>query len=179
MNVDLPRSQRTNIVLVGMPGAGKSTVGVLLAKRTAREFVDSDVLIQVRESMSLQEILDGSDYWNLRRIEEEVLLSLHIKNFVIATGGSAAYSDKAMKHLRKNGVIVFIDVAFEEAARRVRNFDSRGIACEGTMTLQDVYKERYPLYEKYADIKVTSGKHNQDEVVDIIVSALANGVDQR
>ena len=172
MRITLPPDTRTNIVLVGMPGAGKSTIGVLLAKYTTREFVDTDVLIQVRESQSLQEILEGSDYMNLRRIEQEILLSLNIKNFVIATGGSAAYSDVAMKHLRKNGVIVFIDVEFGEAEKRVGNFDTRGIACDGEMTLHDVYIERYPLYEKYADIKMKCGKHNQDEVAEMIVSAL-------
>ncbi|MEE9255278.1 MAG: shikimate kinase, partial [Pseudomonadales bacterium] len=108
-----------NIVLIGMPGAGKSTVGVILAKRTARDFVDTDLLIQKTEKRSLQEILDADGYLGLRRIEERVLLSMELCGHVIATGGSAVYSDAAMDHLRRMGIVVFLDVDLDAIKSRV------------------------------------------------------------
>lgn len=172
MGIQLPLSREKNIVLVGMPGAGKSTIGVLLAKYVAKEFVDTDVSIQVREGKSLQDILDESDYLNLRRIEQEVLLSLQCTNHVIATGGSAAYSDPAMRHLKKGSAVVFLDVDYEVVMRRVHNFGSRGIACERGMTMKDVFAERRPLYLKYADFTIRCDKGNQDDVADMIIQAL-------
>jgi shikimate kinase len=166
-------SPDSNIVLIGMPGCGKSTAGVLLAKRTARGFVDTDVLIEVRESLLLQDILDRSDFMNLRRIEQEVLLALRIRRYVIATGGSAAYSEASMRHLKKSGLIVFLDVPFDRLAERIRNLDTRGIACPAGMTLRDIYRERYPLYTRWADIVIPCGDGNHEEVVDQIVQALA------
>lgn len=164
-----------NIVLVGMPGAGKSTIGVILAKYAARDFVDSDVLIEVREGKALQQILDESDYRNLRRIEEEVLLSLDVRNHVVATGGSAAYSAKAMQHLSQNGVVVFLDVEFEEVMRRVQNFDTRGIACRPGITLREVYDERRPLYLRWADVRIECGRRHHEAVAERIAEELGIG----
>ncbi len=121
-------NRRSNIVLIGMPGAGKSTVGVILAKQTSRDFVDTDLLIQTSERRPLQKILDENGHIALREIEERILLSLDLHNHVIATGGSAAYSGKAMRHLKKNGVVVFLHVPFAEIVERVRDFGTRGIA---------------------------------------------------
>ncbi len=172
MGLELPVSKDKNIVLLGMPGAGKSTVGVLLAKRTARGFVDTDVLIEVRESLLLQEIIEQSDYLNLRRIEQEVLLGLHIHRYVIATGGSAAYSEKSMKHLKKDGIVIFLDVPYEELERRIHNFDQRGIACPSGMSLKDIYEERLPLYRQWADLTLACGQSGHEQVVEELMHAM-------
>ena len=144
----------TNIALVGMPGAGKSTIGVILAKYTARDFVDTDVLIQLREKKSLQQILNESDYLNLRRVETEVILDLDCHNHIIATGGSAAYSTEAMDHIKKNGIIVFLNAKFEVIEKRISNYDTRGIACKPGLTFMDLFNERYPLYKKHANLVI-------------------------
>jgi len=172
MRLQLPLSREKNIVLIGMPGAGKSTVGVILAKHTARDFVDSDLLIEVRQGKVLQQILDESDYLNLRRIEEEVLLSLTGGNRVIATGGSAAYSRRAMQHLRRDGAVVFLDVAFDLVARRVHNFDTRGVACPPGSGLREIYDERRPLYLEWADARIECGRLRHEAVAGRVMQAL-------
>ena len=118
----------SNIVLIGMPGSGKSTVGVILAKMASLDFVDTDILIQRAAGKSLQEIVDADGYLVLRRIEEEVLLKLDCRDHVIATGGSAVYSPAAISHLKKDGVIVFLDVDIETLQSRIRNYETRGLA---------------------------------------------------
>jgi shikimate kinase len=162
-----------NIVLIGMPGAGKSTVGVILAKRTARDFVDTDLLIQKTEKRSLQEILDADGYLGLRRIEERVLLSMELCGHVIATGGSAVYSDAAMDHLRRMGIVVFLDVDLDAIRSRVTDFDSRGIAKRADQSFEALFEERRVLYRKYADITIDGARLNQDQVCEGIRAALA------
>jgi shikimate kinase len=144
-----------------MPGAGKSTLGVQLAKETARDFVDTDVVIQLREEKTLQAIIDESDYLNLRRIEEEVLLSLNIGNHVIATGGSAVYSDSGMAKLKTLGPVIFLDVKLDELRRRIDNYDHRGIARRPDQSFENLYEERSVLYNRYADIVIGCGEKNQ------------------
>lgn len=162
-----------NIVLIGMPGAGKSTVGVILAKRTARDFVDTDLLIQKTEKRSLQEILDADGYLGLRRIEERVLLSMELCGHVIATGGSAVYSDAAMDHLRRVGIVVFLDVDLDAIKSRVTDFDSRGIAKRADQSFEALFEERRVLYRKYADITIDGARLNQEQVCEGIRAALA------
>jgi shikimate kinase len=157
-------NHRSNIVLIGMPGAGKSTVGVILAKHTSRDFVDTDVLIQTSERRPLQEILDEHGHIALREIEERILLSLDRSNHVIATGGSAAYSEKAMIHLKQSGVVVFLHVPFPEILERVRDFATRGIARAPEQSFADLFEERYLLYRKYADLTIACEGLNQEQV---------------
>ena len=157
-------NHRSNIVLIGMPGAGKSTVGVILAKHTSRDFVDTDLLIQTSERRPLQKILDENGHIALREIEERILLSLDLTHHVIATGGSAAYSDEAMKHLKKNGIVVFLHVPFAEILERVRDFDTRGIARAPEQSFADLFEERYVLYRKYADLTIACEGLNQEQV---------------
>jgi shikimate kinase len=147
----------SNIVLIGMPGSGKSTVGVLLAKMLGMNFIDADLLIQQREGMKLYEILaqKGNDYF--ARVEEEVNASIEAENTVIATGGSVIYGEKAMEHLKSIGKVVYLKVPLRELERRIKNFATRGIQMAPGQTLGDLYAERVPLYEKYADITVTTG----------------------
>jgi shikimate kinase len=145
----------TNIILIGMPGSGKSTVGVVLAKQTGLDFVDTDILIQTAAGRSLQEIVDTEGHMALRRIEEEVLLRLDCRNHVIATGGSAAYSSAAMEHLKSGGIAVFLHADISTLEERVRDFSGRGLAKSPDQTFSDLYAERVPLYRMYADITVS------------------------
>lgn len=158
-------STTNNIVLVGMPGAGKSTAGVILAKELCREFIDTDVLIQTIEKVSLQRIIDTRGYLELRAIEERTIMGVECRNHVIATGGSAVYSEPAMLHLKKNGVIVFLEITFKEIFRRISNFATRGLARREDQTLEDLFAERDQLYRKYADITVFSDGKSQMDVV--------------
>ncbi len=146
----------TNITLIGMPGVGKSTVGVVLAKACGLSFVDTDLVIQEETGMLLQEIIDQKGLEAFAQIEEDVLSRLDVRGAVVATGGSAVYSDKAMKHLGSMGPIVYLRASCEEIISRINNLDSRGIALKPGYTLETLYAERVPLYAKYADITVDS-----------------------
>ncbi|MCP4553151.1 MAG: shikimate kinase [Bacteroidetes bacterium] len=126
---------KPNLTLIGMPGAGKSTIGIILAKVLSFGFVDTDILIQINRQKSLQEIIDESDHLNLRKIEEEEILKINVENQVIATGGSAVYSEKAMTHLKAISKIVFLKVDYREITRRIHNFNTRGIARPNGQTL--------------------------------------------
>jgi shikimate kinase len=163
---------RTNVVLIGMPAAGKSTVGVLLAKRLSKGFVDTDVLIQTREMRSLQDIVDKDGHLALRRIEEEVLLSMQVENHVIATGGSAAYSEMAMRRLAAGGVVVFLDVGLDVLSARLGDFGRRGLAKRPEQTLAELYNERRPLYERYADVRIARGDLGHDDLCRVIAERL-------
>lgn len=163
---------RSNIVLVGMPGAGKSTIGVILAKHTARDFVDTDVLIQTAEGRALQDIVDRDGYLELRRIEERVILGLHCRNHVIATGGSAVYSEAAMRYLKTGGRVVFLDAAFGLLKRRIADFNTRGIACRPGMSFRDLFEERRPLYLRHADVIVRCGRQKHEAVSQAICEKL-------
>ena len=162
--------KRSNIVLIGMPGAGKSTVGVILAKLTSREFIDTDILIQTDQRRSLQDIVDREGHLALRKIEETIILRLSLQNHVIATGGSAAYSEPAMIHLKTHGVVVFLDVNLPSLEARVHNFGSRGLARRPDQTFADLFHERYSLYEKYADLRIKCSAMNQEDVCAEIIN---------
>jgi shikimate kinase len=162
----------SNIILIGMPGSGKSTVGIMLAKLTARDFLDTDVLIQSLHRRSLQDIVDRDGYRELRRIEEEVLLKLDCRHHVIATGGSAVYSDAAMAHLKKHGTTVFLSVDLATLRQRVHDYDTRGLAKRPDQTLEDLFDERGALYKKYADIIVNCIGLSHEQVCAKIVDEL-------
>lgn len=164
---------RSNVVLIGMPGAGKSTVGVLLAKRLALGFLDTDLLIQSHAGRSLQAIVNREGHEALRAVEAQVLRQLDARDHVIATGGSAVYSDAAMAALRASGVIVHLHVDWPVIERRVTNLESRGIAKAGDQTLRDVYDEREPLYQRHAEITVDCSALDQEQAADAVVRALA------
>jgi shikimate kinase len=162
----------SNLVLIGMPGSGKSTVGVLLAKKTSRDFVDTDVLIQTSQQRTLQDIVDRDGYAVLRKIEEELLLGLSIQNHVIATGGSAVYSDRAMAHLKSDGLVIFLDVDLAMLESRISDFSTRGLAKRPEQSLSQLFDERFELYAKHADIKIKcDGLTQQDVCAKIIEEA--------
>lgn len=154
-----------NIILIGMPGAGKSTLGVLLAKATGKLFVDTDIIIQQKTKRLLQDIIDNDGTEEFLKLEEEILLSVDEKNTVIATGGSAVYSEKAMEHLGKSGKIVYLHVDFAEIESRVTNITTRGVVLKNGRNLADAFAERKPLYDKYADIVVDCTGNSVEESV--------------
>ena len=169
-----PTQKPSNIVLIGMPGAGKSTIGVILAKLTARGFVDTDLLIQRSQRRTLQEIVDEEGAPALRRIEEQLLLGLECSGEVIATGGSAVYSLSALEHLGENGVIVFLDADLPTLQARVGNFRTRGIARSPGQTLADLFAERRQLYSNAADLVVHCSGQSQEALCDAIIAGMTS-----
>jgi shikimate kinase len=147
-----------NIILIGMPGSGKSTIGVQLAKQMGLDFIDTDLLIQKNQGQKLQTILDHQGYQALRAIEAQQLMQLQMNNVLVATGGSAVYSDDAMQSLKHQGTIVYLAVSFTEIENRIDNEGKRGIARPPEQSLEDVYAERLPLYKRYADITIDNNQ---------------------
>tara|TARA_B100000809_G_scaffold20382_1_gene17930 strand:+ start:4120 stop:4629 length:510 start_codon:yes stop_codon:yes gene_type:complete len=162
----------SSVILVGMPGAGKSTIGLLLAKELAKDFVDTDLLIQLREGATLQDILDKSGYLTLRAIEEAVLLAAQYDNHIIATGGSAVYSDEGMQHLCSLGPVVFLDVGLTELRARIHNYDQRGIARRHDQSFENLFVERRVLYQRYADITIECYDKDQNSLLQLLLARL-------
>lgn len=163
---------KSNLVLIGMPGSGKSTVGVVLAKRTSHDFVDTDVVIQSVEHRSLQAIMDKEGYMKLREIEARVLQTLNLENHVISTGGSAVYSAEAMAHLRKNGTTIYLDVSLDTLRSRITDYETRGIAKRPEQSFDDLFEERTRLYRTYADLVIKGDGMSQDAVCNRIIEEL-------
>lgn len=161
-----------NIILIGMPGSGKSTVGVILAKSLGVDFIDTDLLIQHREKRLLQDIIDkdGIDFFLDR--ECDAILSVDCGNAVIATGGSVILREEAMAHLKKNGTVIFLDVPVSELESRLSNIKTRGVAAEKGETVKDIYNKRISLYKKFADITVDASALSREETVNIICEYL-------
>lgn len=162
----------SNIVLIGMPGSGKSTVGVLLAKRLGLGFIDTDLLIQQEAGRSLQDIVDHDGYQSLRRIEEQVLLKLEVQRQVISTGGSAVYSEPAMRHLKTDAVVVFLDIPLEVVLERIGDYSARGISRRPGQSLGELFSERFGIYSRVADVTVKCVGKNHEEVCDAVIAAL-------
>lgn len=166
---------RKNIILIGMSGAGKSTLGVILAKLCGMDFIDTDIVIQKREGRRLQDIIDSDGNERFISIEQSAVLSLEPSGFVIATGGSVVYSDTAMLHLKNLGTVVYLKVPCENLEKRVTNIDTRGIVFRCGGNFRDVYAERVPLYEKYADITMDCSRDdiekNARKIKEIIFSS--------
>jgi shikimate kinase len=167
-----PGDPMKNLILIGMPGAGKSTVGVILAKALGMQFIDTDILIQEQTGRLLQDIIDTEGPGAFKKIEEKTLLSLHCHNAVIATGGSVVFSERAMEHLKSDGVVVYLDISFDEMEKRLRNITTRGIVLDAGQGLRDMYDQRIPLYEKYADLTIDCSEENFETVVRKILDEL-------
>ena len=163
-----------HLVLIGMPGSGKSTVGVLLAKRLGLGFIDTDLLIQENAGRTLQEIVDQDGYKALRRIEEQVLLKLNVQHKVISTGGSAVYSARAMEHLKANGTVVFLDIPLDLVMERIGDHSMRGISRRPDQSLEALFEERFALYFRYADLIVKGAGLGQDEVCEAVAERLCS-----
>jgi shikimate kinase len=163
---------QANIILIGMAGSGTSSIGLLLAKTMSRYFIDTDKLIEETAGGSLQEILEAKGLSGFRLLEENILLSLNPANHVIATGGSSVYSKRGMLHLKKNGVVIFLDVKLSLLRTRIRNFSNRGLVKHPKQSFGELYSERMPLYRKYADYIFNCGKMNEEEICTGLVSLL-------
>jgi len=161
-----------SIVLIGMPGAGKSTIGILLAKELCLDFIDTDISIQVRWGETLQQITDESGYMVLRDYEEQVLLSENIDHKVVATGGSAVYSDAGMARLKASATVIFLDVSLPALQQRVTNFDTRGIARRPEQSFEDLFAERSLLYQRYADIRIDCSNLGVNEALQAVLETL-------
>lgn len=161
-----------NVVLIGMPAVGKSTIGVLLAKAMSRHFIDTDVLIQGREGRRIQDMIDTDGVAAFRRIEERDVLALECRGHVIATGGSVVYSPAAMGRLKKSGVAVLLDLSLPLIEKRLTDLDSRGVVREPGQTIASLFEERKPLYERYADITIDCEGLTHEQTVARIMDAL-------
>lgn len=143
-----------NVVLIGMPGAGKSTVGVVLAKILGYDFIDSDIVIQQQEGARLSEIIETKGIDGFISVENRVNANLWVEKSVIATGGSAVYGREAMEHLKESGVVVYLHLSYENVEKRLGDLRNRGVVMRAGETLKELYEERRKLYEAYADITV-------------------------
>ncbi len=161
-----------NLILIGMPSAGKSTSGVLLAKRIGYGFIDCDLIIQNEERALLADLIRERGPEGFLAIEERVSIGLYASRCVIATGGSVCYSEKAMEHLKTLGKIIYLEVSEKEIMRRLHGFERRGVVMRGNVTtIPQLYAERVPLYEKYADIIVDCNGQSIDETVETLTAA--------
>ena len=161
-----------NIVLIGMPGSGKSTVGVVLAKAMGMQFIDTDLLIQQKTGETLQTTINTKGLEAFLKVEEDVLSSIEVNSFVIATGGSAVLSQNAMEHLKKNSILVFLNVTLSELKNRISNITTRGIAMKKGEDIATVYETRLPLYKKYSNITVSPDTLTLEQTVEEIFMQL-------
>ena len=166
------KEKADNITLLGMPGAGKSTIGVLLAKAINYNFLDTDLSIQQREGMLLREIIKEKGLAEFKKIEEEVNADVHVTRTVIAPGGSVIYGEKAMEHLVSISKVIYLKLSYQEVRKRLGNLTKRGVAFEKGQTLKDLYEERAPLYEKYADLIIETDGLDIGQVLEEVLQNL-------
>jgi shikimate kinase len=165
-------SDNKNIVLIGMPGVGKSTIGVLLAKQLGYSFVDTDILIQAAEGKTLQELIQEHGISGFCDLEAEYILSVAVNSHVIATGGSVVYGQAAMRHLKADAVVIHLNLSLGRLKKRLDDLDARGVAIAPGRDLADLYAERQPLYLKYSDQTVDTDTLTPNQVVGQIVDLL-------
>ena len=163
---------KKNIVLIGMPGVGKSTIGVILAKILGYQFVDADLVIQEQYGKLLKEIIAERGVDGFVQVENDVNKSLNPHKAVIATGGSVVYGQEAMEHLKEIATVVYLKLKYPELKKRLGNLKKRGVVLRDGQTLKDIYDERIPLYEKYADIIVDEQNCNIEDTVQKLVEIL-------
>ena len=161
-----------NITLIGMPGVGKSTIGVVLAKVLGYQFLDSDLLIQKQERRRLREIIEEEGYMGFKEIENRVNADIHVTDTVIAPGGSVIYCEEAMEHLKSIGKVVYLKLSLDSLSKRLGNLKGRGVLLKEGQTLSDLYEERVPLYEKYADLVVDEEGKNLEESLEAVLEII-------
>lgn len=160
---------KSNIILIGMPAAGKSTIGVLLAKSLLKAFADTDLAIQTEYGCALCNIIEKEGTDAFLKIENDVICSQRYCSSIVATGGSAVYGEEAMAHLKKDGIVVYLELSLGEIEKRIGNIHSRGVAMKNGTSLAELYVEREPLYNKYADVKVNCEGLTAEECVEQII----------
>ena len=163
---------KSNIVLIGMPGVGKSTIGVLLAKQLGGYFLDTDVLIQVAHDKSLRELIETNGMDGFCQIEQDYVTCIDIKNAVIATGGSVVYYKTSMQALKSDSIIIYLQLPQAELEKRLGDLNARGVVLEPGQTLVQLYDKRTPLYEQWADITINLSGLNHDESIELILKKL-------
>lgn len=167
-----PKELPENIVLIGMFGSGKSTVGKILAARLRYHFVDVDHLIEAKHRMPLQKVLDRLGMKKFMAMEDKTLQALHYNHCVISPGGSAVYYPKGMRRLKELGPRVFLKVSLPDLKRRLKDWSNRGVVCRGGSTLTALYRERAPLFKRYADITVDTGRKSAEKIAQAILQIL-------
>lgn len=170
---------KPNITMIGMPSSGKSTIGVLLAKRLGFSFVDVDIVIQEKEGRLLKEIISDEGMDGFLEVENRINAELDVQLSVIAPGGSVIYGEEAMRHLKEISEVVYLKMSYEEMERRIGNVVDRGVALKPGFTLRDLYNERVPLYEKYADIVIDEAGKSPGETVDELRRVIEGMMDQQ
>ncbi len=163
---------KDNIILIGMPGAGKSTVGVVLAKKLGYAFVDSDLVIQSREGKLLHEIIEERGIEAFWSVEEDANASIDVHRTVIATGGSVVYGRRAMEHLKQIGVVVYLRLSCDAIADRLGDLNERGVTLREGQGLTELYAERVPMYEEYADVTIECGGFSIREIVEHVCESI-------
>ncbi|MFK8019435.1 MAG: shikimate kinase [Pseudomonadales bacterium] len=166
------QTDKGSISLIGMPGAGKSTIGAMIAERIQRPFIDTDLVIEAEHGGSLQAVLDSGDYLKFRADEERAVCSLDCGNAVVSTGGSVVYSDNAMKHLAAQSTIVYLQLELDTLLHRLGDVSQRGLLRKPGQSIEDLFVERSPLYVKWADIVFDCNDLSADSVVEGIIHAL-------
>ena len=161
-----------NVILIGMPAVGKSTVGVVVAKRLGYKFVDTDILIQEEEGRLLREIIEEKGIHGFLEIEYRVNAGVDVENTVISPGGSVVYCENAMEHYKKIGTVVYLQVSFETINKRLKNAKGRGVVLKEGQTLKDLYDERVRLFEKYAEVTVSEDGLNLEETIEEVLKTL-------
>ena len=161
-----------NVILIGMPAVGKSTVGVVVAKRLGYGFLDTDLLIQEEEGKLLKDIIAEKGTEGFLAIEDRVNAGVNVKKTVVSPGGSVVYCENAMKHYKEIGTIVYLKVSFETINKRLKNAKNRGVVLRDGQTLKDLYDERTALFEKYADITVSEEGLGLEDTIDAVLAAL-------
>lgn len=164
-----------NITLIGMPGAGKSSIGVVLAKVLGYQFIDSDLIIQKEEKRTLSEIIEQDGPEEFKAVENRVNASIQVENTVIATGGSVVYCDEAMQHLKSEGIVVYLKISLKLLSKRLGDLKGRGVLLKEGQTLESLYEERVSLYEKYADIIVDEEDKDLEGSLQLVLQALKRG----
>lgn len=161
-----------NIILIGMPAVGKSTVGVVIAKRLGYKFIDTDILIQEKMGKLLREIIAEEGIEGFLKVEDDINSRVDVKKTVVSPGGSVVYCENAMKHYKEIGKVLYLKASYETISRRLRNAKKRGVVLREGQTLEDLYNERVALFEKYADITVCEDGCSLEETIDNVLQAL-------
>lgn len=164
--------KKDNLIFIGMPAVGKSTVGVVVAKRLGKQFIDTDLLIQEQEKKLLREIIAEAGDEGFLQIENQVNRDIDTENAVISPGGSIVYCEEAMEHYKEIGTVVYLQASFQTIKQRIRNPKKRGVVLRDGQTLRDLYDERVPLFEKYADITVNEDGCEIEDTIECVLNAV-------